>query len=78
MIFSYEKNFEFLTTVLKIFGLRPYEPLVAVAVAEGAKPLATAVDIRPSVDLCLRRVYDFSAWSGRHLESCNTHDGLAP
>ena len=50
MIFSYEKNFKFLTTVLKNFGLRPYEPSVAVAVAEGAKPSATAVEIRPSVD----------------------------
>ena len=52
MIFSYEKNFKFLTTVLKKnFGLRPYEPSVAVAVAEGAKPSATAVEIWPSVDL---------------------------
>ena len=27
-----------------------FEPSVAVAIAEGAKPLATAVEIRPSVD----------------------------
>ena len=45
-----KKNFKFLTTVLKTFGLRPSEPSVAVAVAEGAKPSATAVEIRPSVD----------------------------
>ena len=32
------------------FGLRPYTPSVAVAVAEFAKPLATAVEIWPSVD----------------------------
>ena len=28
--------------------------------------------------LVLRRVYNFSAWPGRHLESCNTHDSLDP
>ena len=28
--------------------------------------------------LVLRRVYNFSAWPGRHLERCNTHDSLAP
>ena len=51
MIFSYEKKIKFLISVHKIFGVRPYEPSVAVAVAEGAKPSATAVEIRPSVDL---------------------------
>ena len=28
--------------------------------------------------LVLRRVYNFSAWPGRRLEHCNTHDSLAP
>ena len=51
MIFSYEKKIKFLTTVLKTFGLRPYEPSVAVAVAKGAKPSAMAVEIRTLVDL---------------------------
>ena len=46
-----KKKFKLLTTVLKTFGLRPYEPSMAVAVAEGAKPSATAVEIRPWVDL---------------------------
>ena len=46
IIFSYEK-----TTVLKTFGLWPYEPSVAVAVAKGAKPSAMAVEIRTLVDL---------------------------
>ena len=51
MILSISKeNFKFVTTVLKNFGLRPNEPSVAVAVAEGAKSSATAVEIRPSVD----------------------------
>ena len=36
--------------VSKNFGLRPYKPSVAVAVAEGEKSSATAVDLRPSVD----------------------------
>ena len=52
MILSISKeNFKFVTTVLKNFGLRPNEPSVAVAVAEGAKSSASAVEIRPSVDL---------------------------
>ena len=34
----------------KNFGLRPYKPSVAVAIAEGEKSSATAVDLRPSVD----------------------------
>ena len=51
MIFSYEKKIKFLISVHKTFGVRPYEPSVAVAVAEGAKSSATAVEIRPSVDL---------------------------
>ena len=51
IFFSHEKDFKLLTTVLKFFGLWLYEPLVAVAVAEGTKPSATAVEIRPSVDL---------------------------
>ena len=38
--------------ILKNFGLRPYKPSVAVAVAEGEKSSATAVDLRPSVDPC--------------------------
>ena len=45
-----KKNFKFLISVLKIFGLRLNESSVAVAVAEGAKPSAMAVEIRPSVD----------------------------
>ena len=53
IFFFHEKNFKFLISVLKIFGLRLNEPSVAVAVAEGAKPLATAVEIRPLVDLCM-------------------------
>ena len=53
MIFFPMKKFKFLTTVLKNFGLLLYEPSVAIAVAEGAKPSATAVEIRPSVDLCI-------------------------
>ena len=38
---------------LKNLGLRPNEPVVAVAVAEGAKSSAIAVEIRPLVDLWL-------------------------
>ena len=52
IFFPMKKSFKFLTTVLKNFGLWLYEPSVAVAVAEGAKPSATAVEIRPSVDPC--------------------------
>ena len=48
MFFSHEKKFKFLTTVLKTFGFWPYEPSMAVAVAKGAKPSATAIEIRPS------------------------------
>ena len=46
-----KKNFEFLTTVLKTFSLQPYEHSVAVALAKGGKPSATAIEIRPSVNL---------------------------
>ena len=46
-----KKKIKCVTTIFKNFGLRPYKPSVAVAVAEGAKPSATAVEIRPSVDL---------------------------
>ena len=31
-----------------------------------------------SCALVLRRVYNFSAWPGRHLEPCNTRNSLAP
>lgn len=51
MIFPYEKNYKFLTTALKNFGLWLYEPFVALAVGEGAKPSATAIEIQSSVDL---------------------------
>ena len=36
--------------VSKNFGLWPYRPSAAVAAAEGEKSLATAVDLRASVD----------------------------
>ena len=36
----------------RTFGLRLHIPLAAVAVAEGGKPLATAVKLPPSVDHC--------------------------
>ena len=36
--------------IIQTFGLRPQKPSVAVAVAEGKKPSASAVDLRPSVD----------------------------
>ena len=45
-------NFKFLA-FCQNFGLRLYRPSAAVAIAEGEKPLATAVDLQPSVDLCL-------------------------
>ena len=48
--FFIKKKFKLFTTIFKNFGLRPYKPLVAVAVAKGAKPSATAVEIWPSVD----------------------------
>ena len=52
ILFSHEKKIKCVTTIFKNFGLRPYKPSVAVAVAEDAKPSATAVEIRPSVDPC--------------------------
>ena len=52
ILFSHEKKIKCVTTIFKNFGLRPYKPLLAVAVAKGAKPSATAVEIRPLVDLC--------------------------
>ena len=36
--------------ILQKFGLRPMKTSAAVAVAEGKKPSASAVEIRPSVD----------------------------
>ena len=47
-----KKNIKFLAIVHKNLGLWLYEPLMAVAVAKGTKPSATAVEIWPSVDLC--------------------------
>ena len=41
------------------FGLLPYTPSVAVAVAEFAKPSASAVEIRPSVDRWCKDVESF-------------------
>ena len=41
-------------TTFQNFGLRPYKPSVAIAVAVGKKPSASAVEIRPSVDHCYR------------------------
>ena len=51
ILFFSKENFKFVTSVLDNCGLRPNEPSVAVAVAEGAKSSASAVEIRPSVDL---------------------------
>ena len=51
ILFSHEKKIKFLTTIFKNFGLPPYKPSLTVAVVEGAKPLATAIEIWPLVDL---------------------------
>ena len=64
-----------------MFGLRLHTPSEAVDVAEGEKPLATAVDLWPSIDHCWLLVnnsphsrvliigsYNPLCWSNKHLE----------
>ena len=46
-VFFFKKNLP----TFQNFSVRPYKPSVAVAIAEGAKLSATAVEIWPSVDL---------------------------